>query len=100
MGRPANRELVARSWGHPQHGRAAPNALDDEVVALVLRLAQENPRWGYLRNRAWSCLALPVRHQAQHAPWMGTEHPGKVEFLDPSGGRSRRPRTPSGGPGS
>jgi transposase len=42
-------ELVARSWTYPQRGRPAPNALDDEVVALLLRLAQENPRWGYLR---------------------------------------------------
>ena len=44
-----HRELVARSWTYPRHGRPAPNALDDEVVALVLRLARENPRWGYLR---------------------------------------------------
>jgi putative transposase len=44
-----HRELVARSWTYPRHGRLAPNALDDDVVALVLRLAQENPRWGYLR---------------------------------------------------
>ena len=44
-----HRELVARSWTYPRHGWPAPNALDDEVVALVVRLAQENPRWGYLR---------------------------------------------------
>ena len=44
-----HRELVARSRTYPRHGRAAPNALEDDVVALVLRLARENPRWGYLR---------------------------------------------------
>ena len=44
-----HRELVARSWTYPRRGQAAPNALDDDVVALVLRLARENPRWGYLR---------------------------------------------------
>ena len=44
-----HRDLVARSWTFPRRGRAAPNALDDEVVALVLRLARENRRWGYLR---------------------------------------------------
>ena len=44
-----HRELVARSWTYPRHGRVAPNALDDEVVALVVRLVRENPRWGYLR---------------------------------------------------
>jgi hypothetical protein len=33
----------------PASSRVAPNALGAEVVALVLRLARENPRWGYLR---------------------------------------------------
>jgi putative transposase len=44
-----HRDLVARSWTYRRRGRAATNALDEEVVALVLRLARENPRWGYLR---------------------------------------------------
>jgi len=44
-----HRDLVARSWTFPHRSRAAPNALDEEVVALVLRLARENRRWGYLR---------------------------------------------------
>jgi transposase InsO family protein len=44
-----HRELVARSWTYPRRGRAATNALEDDIVALVLRLARENPRWGYLR---------------------------------------------------
>jgi hypothetical protein len=46
---PWHRELVARSWTYSRHGGAAPNSLDDEVVALVLRLAREHPRWGCLR---------------------------------------------------
>ena len=44
-----HRDLVARSWTYPNRGRSAPNALEDEVVDLVLRLAREDPRWGYLR---------------------------------------------------
>jgi len=44
-----HRDLVARSWTYPRTGHSAPNALEDDVVALVLRLARENPRWGYLR---------------------------------------------------
>jgi transposase InsO family protein len=44
-----HRDLVFRSWTYPLRSRSAPNALDDKVVALVLRLARENPRWGYLR---------------------------------------------------
>ena len=43
-----HRDLVARSWTYPRRGRPAPNALEEDVVALVLRLARENPRWGYL----------------------------------------------------
>ena len=45
-----HRDLVARSWTYPRRGRAAANALEDDIVALVLRLARENPRWGYLRT--------------------------------------------------
>jgi putative transposase len=44
-----HRELVRRHWTFPRPETVAPNALDAEVVALVLRLARENPRWGYLR---------------------------------------------------
>src|ERR1035441_9419274 len=44
-----HRELVRRYWTFPRPQTVAPNALDVEVVAVVLRLAQENPRWGYLR---------------------------------------------------
>jgi putative transposase len=44
-----HRELVRRHWTFRHPEKAAPNALDPEVVALVLRLARENPRWGYLR---------------------------------------------------
>jgi transposase InsO family protein len=44
-----HRELVRRHWTFPRPERVAPNALDADVVALVLRLARENPRWGYLR---------------------------------------------------
>ena len=46
---PWHRDLVARSWTFHRRGRTPPNALDTEVVALVLRLARENRRWGYLR---------------------------------------------------
>ena len=40
-----HRELIARSWAYPRRGQVAVNAIDDEVVALVLRLARENARW-------------------------------------------------------
>ena len=44
-----HRDLVARSWTFPRRAPKHANALDEEVVALVLRLARENRRWGYLR---------------------------------------------------
>jgi hypothetical protein len=44
-----HRELVARRWTYPAigHGRG----LDPEIVDVVVRMARENPRWGYLRVR-------------------------------------------------
>ena len=36
-----HRELVRRYWRFPRPDKVAPNALDAEVVALVLRLARE-----------------------------------------------------------
>ena len=44
-----HRELVRRRWIYPNGGRSGRRALDRAVVELVLRLARENPRWGYLR---------------------------------------------------
>jgi putative transposase len=43
------RELVARRWTYPHTGRRASRGLEPEVVDLVVRLARENPRWGYMR---------------------------------------------------
>ena len=43
-----HRELVARRWTYPPFGRAR-RGLADEVVDLVVRMATENPRWGYQR---------------------------------------------------
>lgn len=43
-----HRDLVRRRWTYPG-GRSGRRALDPSVVELVVRLARENPRWGYLR---------------------------------------------------
>jgi len=43
-----HRQLVRRRWTYP-HRRPGRPALDRSVQALVLRLARENPHWGYKR---------------------------------------------------
>jgi putative transposase len=43
-----HRELVRRKWAQPQRTPARP-PLERRVRELVLRLAPENPRWGYPR---------------------------------------------------
>jgi transposase InsO family protein len=85
-----HRDLVARSWTYPRRGRHAPNALGEEVRDLVLRLAREDPRWGYLRI-VGECRKLGVtvsatavrrllrRHRLGPAP--RTTGPSWSEFL-------------------
>src|SRR5947207_12132589 len=85
-----HRELIARRWTYPKTGRD-PRGLDEAVVALVVRLARENPRWGYLRivgecrNRGVRVSATSVRrilrrHRLGPAPRRGGRPgPGSCE---------------------
>jgi putative transposase len=43
-----HRELVRRKWTQPRPGPGRPST-DGRVRTLALRLARENPRWGYSR---------------------------------------------------
>src|ERR1035437_8478159 len=43
-----HRRLVAHKWTR-SHRRPGRPALDPEIRRLIVRLAKENPRWGYLR---------------------------------------------------
>src|SRR5947207_8298473 len=83
-----HRELVARRWSYPHTGRA--RGLGEQVVDLVVRLARENPRWGYLRivgecrNLGVQVSALSVRrilrrHRIGPAPRRGG--PTWTQFL-------------------
>jgi transposase len=56
-----HRELIRRRWTYPTRGRR--RGLDTQVVDLVLRMARENPRWGYLRI-VGECRKLGVRISA------------------------------------
>jgi transposase InsO family protein len=84
-----HRELVARRWTFPATGRGH-RSLPDATVDLVLRLARENPRWGYLRIvgeagklgvsvSATSVRSILRRHELGPAPRRGG--PSWVEFL-------------------
>ncbi len=43
-----HRELVKRRWTYRQERTGRPR-LDPEICALAIRMATENPRWGYIR---------------------------------------------------
>jgi hypothetical protein len=49
-----HRRMVAGSWTYPRHGHGRP-PLDEHVQQLIVRLAQENPRWGTSASRASCC---------------------------------------------
>src|SRR5437899_4635531 len=57
-----HRELVRRRWTYARKARVH-RRLDPALAELVLRLARENPRWGYLRI-CGECAKLGVRVSA------------------------------------
>jgi putative transposase len=57
-----HREWVARRWTYTATG-CGRSGLADEVVEVVVRMARENPRWGYLRI-VGECRKLGVRVSA------------------------------------
>jgi hypothetical protein len=44
-----HRELVRWKWTYRTQKRPGRPSIDSEIRALVVRLARENPRWGYVR---------------------------------------------------
>jgi hypothetical protein len=42
-----HQELVRRKWTYPRTSKGGRPRIGKELDDLILRLAQENPRWGY-----------------------------------------------------
>jgi hypothetical protein len=65
-----HRRLVAASWTYPRRGAGRPQ-LGEDLQALIVRLAQDNPRWVTSASEA-SCSAghpgLGHRHPHHLAP--------------------------------
>ncbi|MGH2659029.1 MAG: integrase core domain-containing protein [Actinomycetota bacterium] len=57
-----HRELVRRKWTYHRRGPGRPR-LDEDTVELIMRLAKDNSRWGYLRIRG-ELLKLGIRVSA------------------------------------
>ena len=85
-----HRELVRRKWTYRRRQRAGRPRIGGTTAALVLRLARENPRWGYRRIQgelrklgvvvsATAIRSLLKRHGVTPAP--RREGPSWKEFL-------------------
>jgi putative transposase len=57
-----HRDLMRRRWTYP-HRPGRRRGLDPSIVDLVLRVARENPRWGYQRI-AGECAELGIQVSA------------------------------------
>lgn len=85
-----HRELVRRKWTYRRRRRPGRPRIGGEAATLILRLAKENPRWGYRRIHgelrklgvivsATAVRSLLIRHGLAPAP--RREGPSWKEFL-------------------
>jgi hypothetical protein len=64
-------ELVRRRWTYPPTDRRDPRALDPQVVQLVARMAEENPRWGTCGSSASAASLASPYLRRRCAPFCG-----------------------------
>jgi transposase InsO family protein len=67
-----HRRLLARRWTYPHRSPGRPK-VDKETTALVIRLAKENPRWGYRRIQG-ELMKLGVRLAASTIARILSDH--------------------------
>ena len=101
-------QLVARRWTYP-HRRPGRPRIEPPIRALVLRMARENPRWGYKRiqgeliglghpvaaSTVWQILKSAGLDPAPHGP----ARPGDSSY-PPRPARSSRSASPTSTPSS
>ena len=80
-----HRELIRRKWTYRRQPARGRPAVGTEVEALILRLAAENPRWGYGRRQgSW--------------PSSATRSAARRSAMSSSAATSRRRRDAAGAP--
>jgi putative transposase len=67
-----HRRLVAGRWTCPRRGQGRP-PLDNGVQQLIVRLAKENPRWGYqrIKGEATPARSADLSDRHPHHPALG-----------------------------
>jgi hypothetical protein len=84
--------LVAKRWTYARSAGRPP--IRREIRALVLRLARENPQWGYNQQHLEQVLAVFVDHYNGHRPHraltLNPPHPTRPPFAPAAAGGEAR----------